>query len=215
VTLSPARVIRASEAKAEVLVPAHSPTERRARIIRRERLQAEEQAASILGRAQQQAEHTRQQAEEASVRIRAEAEQQGYREGLARAAHEAVERIALEHKHDTDHGKRLVQLARLLAERIVGRALAQDEALLQQMALTLLEEVRGARRITFRCSPEAVAALEQAVRSFGTHAEIRVEAEPALGPGDFELRTDVGTLEGSLGARLDLLANKLAEGLKA
>jgi flagellar biosynthesis/type III secretory pathway protein FliH len=184
-----------------------------ARIVRRERLEAEAQAEHILARARSEAEDQRRAAQAAQAEARAQAVEEGYREGLARAAAEVSASLAHEQRQNQSHADRLVQLATLLAERILGRALELDGLALRDMATVLLAEVRGAQRITFRCRPGDVTELQDALAGFRAHADIRVEGSAELGPGDFELITDVGTLKGAIGSRLELLARKLSVGL--
>lgn len=209
-TLSRARIVRAGDTTLEAN-PRTPPSH--ARVVRRELLEAEEHAERVRARAEAAAEQSRREAAVSNREARELAAAEGYREGLAQAALEVTRSIALEQRDNASQTERIVQLARLLAERILGRALILDDTAVGDMAHALLAEVRGARRITFRCRPDDVANLTQSLAGMAAHADVRVEPAPDLAAGCFELHTDVGTLSGSLGARLDLLAKKLCEGL--
>lgn len=213
-TLARARIIRASDSTLRELTPMAAQSPRRT-VVRRELLEAEAQARAMIENAAREVEALRQEAGASNAAARATAIEEGHREGLARAAHEVTRSLALEQRHNVSETERVVGLATVLAERIVGRALELDPSVRRDMALALLSEVRGARRITFRCHPSGVHELESSLAEFRAHAEIVVQGAPGLGPGDFELATDVGTLKGTLGSRLELLAQRLRQGLQA
>jgi type III secretion protein L len=208
--LTRARIVR----DAHVLdLNAEQPRRGAARIVRSEILLAREEAARIVAEAAAQAK-ARLETLESNAREASEAaKQRGLEEGLAEAAANVVNRISEQQLALQRNDTRIIALARLLAERLLGHAIQMDENTVRDMALTLLAEVRGARRVILRVHPSDVAALQAAVAPAVGVLEVVVEARAELARGDFQLSTDVGSLEGSLGSRLDLLTKRLREGL--
>ena len=84
------------------------------------------------------------------------ARERGLQEGLAEAAANVVSRISEQQLALQRNDSRIIVLARLLAERLLGHALQTVENTVRDMALALLAEVRGARRVTLRvrCTKE-------------------------------------------------------------
>lgn len=185
----------------------------RTRVIRAEVLAAQAQAEQLLAEAERAVQQRLEAAEQAATQAKAEAVQRGYEEGLAQAAAEVVTLVAAEQAEQARSLDRVTALAKLLAERLIGHSLKLDESTVQDMARVLLLEVRGARRVTVATHPDDAPLLERALLHANPLLELRVEAHDSLRRGDFRLTTDLGSLEGSLGARLEILAAKLRQGL--
>ncbi len=186
----------------------------RAEILRRERLQAELEAREIRARLQAEVERRLAQAERETAEIRAAAERAGFEEGLARAVGERVKIALSEEQLDQRARARSIEVARLLAERLVGRSIELDESTVHDMANVVLSEVRGVRQIRFEVHPRDVDLLRQALQAAPPRPiPITVEANENLKRGDFQLRTDTGILRASLPGRLETLARALAESL--
>lgn len=209
--LRKAQVVRGVEATP---IGARAPSPGYARVVRREVLEAHDEAAMLLERAREEVERLLKDADERVSSIQREAEATGHAAGLARAVADAA-RIA-KREDDLDHQAlgRSIEIARLLAERIVGHAIAVEPETLEQMARTTAREVRGARQLRFLVHPDDVERIEHALREVATTMPVTVEGNAALKRGDFELHTDAGTLNASLGARLELLTKSLAEHLR-
>jgi flagellar biosynthesis/type III secretory pathway protein FliH len=214
-TLARGRIIKAEESTQSYapLMQQQTTVEPRTRVIRAEVLAAQEQAERLLAAAERAAQQRLEAAEQAAAQAKAEAAQRGYEDGLARAAAEVVALVAAEQAEQARSLDRVTALAKLLAERLIGHSLKLDESIIEDMARVLLLEVRGARRVTIATHPDDVQLLERTLVHANPLIELRVEANSALRRGDFRLTTDLGSLEGSLGARLELLATKLRQGL--
>jgi flagellar biosynthesis/type III secretory pathway protein FliH len=183
--------------------------------VRREVWAATKEAEAILARAEARAKASTEALEEAETRTADAEHQRNHEEKLAIGTAEILKQLGRIGREEIEGLPRVVALARLLAERIIGHALATDERTVSAMAATLLEEVRGARRVTFELHPSDVDLVRRALEGLGSWVAVTVSAQPALARGDFVVRTDVGSLSGRLGERLELLARKLAEGLDA
>jgi flagellar biosynthesis/type III secretory pathway protein FliH len=207
-----AKVIKGPAASAVVpLAPARDPSHR-ARVLRKVMVDASERAAQVLASAQQRAHETMRQAEQAASTLRHgavdEGRARGYAEGLARLA--LVSR--LEAEVDQRGLERSIEMARILAERLIGGALMTEPSVVAGLASQVLTEVRGARQIKLYVHPDHVSALQ--VHLGQVLAGLSIVADATCGRGDFRAVTDVGTIDAKLGDRLDLLSAKLAEALR-
>src|SRR5262249_19126950 len=124
-------------------------------------------------------------------------------ETLALAAREAdADTLALD---------RLVNLARLLAERLLGETLELDPERVIALARRALAEARGARRVTIVAHPDDTPAPQRALADGGLDHVTRVVASAARTRGSLRFETDIGTLDGDIAPQLDRLARRLRE----
>lgn len=99
---------------------------------------------------------------------------------------------------------RAVQLAVVLAERLVGEALPIEPQRIANLAASALAEARGARRVRIDASPDDVDALRGVLGQLGYEAE--VTADPALARGSLVVHTDLGRIDARLAPQLARLA---------
>jgi flagellar biosynthesis/type III secretory pathway protein FliH len=209
-----ARVIKQSPACAASSLSTSSVA-KQAQIVRAERLQAQEAADKLLQEAQARADRLLEEARHEADRQRESAQREGYEAGIAQAARQAVSIAIAEAELDQRHQLRSVELARALAERIVGRSIELAPNLIEEMAEAALAEVRGARRIRFVVHPNHQQALRDALSSAQLGPMVvEVASDAGLGPADFELHTDVGRLDARLDTRLQALTRALLENLE-
>lgn len=102
----------------------------------------------------------------------------------------------------------ITQIARLLAERIIGEELALDPGKLVLMARQALREVGGATQVKILAAPGAVEELRHEMSQFEFSRAVRIEivSDASLGPGDLRLETDVGSIDARVGTQLTHLA---------
>lgn len=152
---------------------------------------------------------------------------QGHREGLevaraasaplvallgeaARAAQEARERALAGAEVE------LLALALALAERILHREVAATPGEVEALARGLLDRARDKRRAVLRVHPEDYARLLEARRALleglPEDADLRLEADPAVGRGGCLLETPSGILDGRLESQLEEALRALKEG---
>jgi flagellar biosynthesis/type III secretory pathway protein FliH len=165
-----------------------------------------------------------------AARAEAHAIVEGARQGAAGVAAEAAKRAAEEEKtklaaaHLAVHAhaeqaaerdlERSVQLARILAERLVGRALADDPRVVADLARQALSEARGARRAKLRAHPDDAAILAPELGTLGLPAgSLEIAADPTLARGALVVETELGRLDVQVGAQLDRLADALRAAL--
>lgn len=181
------------------------PAEERARRMAADVVQARAEAARILTDA-----HARrsQILAEASASAMKEARE---REEARLAASFLALRAEDERRIERDLD-RVVELAVLLAERLLGEALRVEPSRIASLLASALEETRGARGVRIDASPEDVAALDEALLVLEYAA--KVEPDPALQRGSLVVHTDLGRVDARLEPQLARLSVALREALK-
>ena len=200
--LRPGRVIPRERARGAVAVAvgpqALATTVPYGRVVPREVVDAHAQAEAVLEGAR----------ERARVEARAEAHAE-------LAAAWLVLRGREEERAERDL-ERAIQLATLLAERLVGGALELDSARVVAMARAALAELRGARKVTIDANPlDADALRVHLEESPLPGAAVDVRVDPALARGALVVHTDLGTLDARLRPQLERLAQALRAQLRA
>lgn len=209
--IKPAKVIKAPAATESVPVAPTAVTAARANVLRRVLVEASERAEQVLSEAEQRARQLVSDAERSAGDVRRVAVEEGRAQGYAEALARLNIVARLEAEADQRGLDRSVEMARILAERLIGAAVRVDDSAVVGLATRVLTEVRGAHRIELRVHPADVAALERASLPA---SGLEIVADDSCGRGDFRAVTDVGTIDAKLGERLDLLAVKLAEALR-
>ncbi len=186
----------------------------RGKAVGREVLAAAEQARAVLGRAEAQAKAVLDsaQAQAAELKLRVEAEARA--DAAASLAARALALAAREAESAERGLERSVELARILAERLLGEALGVAPERIVALARQALVEARGARRISIFAHPEDAARLERSLSELGLGADTRVVADPRRAKGNLRLETDIGVLDAELAPQLERLALKLRESLR-
>ncbi len=143
-------------------------------------------------------------------------------EAAVREAREAeVARITAEHlalrmgeeqraERDLD---RTLEIAALLAERVVGEGLALEPARIGVLATTALQETRGARRMRIEACADDVPALQGMLGDLG-EGIATVEPAAELARGSLVVHTELGRIDARLGPQLARLAEALREALR-
>lgn len=114
---------------------------------------------------------------------------------------------------------RAIALARVLAERLIGEAIATAPETVAALARQALSEARGARRVRIEAHPLDAEALRrhlgivtQALSQGSAAVDVVENAE--LHRGSLCVHTDLGTLDAKLTPRLERLAAALRDALK-
>lgn len=213
--LKSARVIKNDGAET-LQSPALGKAAHAASLVKRVTLDAQADAARVLAAAEERARGIVREAEAHAADALRQAERQGLERGLAQAASRALHVAEDAARVDTQALSRVIEISRMLSERVLGRALELDPALLGELALAALKEARVAAAVTFQCHPDDAATIEDAFTRAGISASaVKVVAQPQLSRGDFRLHSAAGVLEASLGSRLDLLCRALLEAPRA
>lgn len=203
-----ARVIKAPS-PADLDTP-RAPEPAAARRVPRVLVQAEEQAAQLLEKAQADAAALLQAANAECSQLREAAAAAGRAAGYAELTALLLRQKAREAELDHAARERSLTLARLLAERLVGRALEHDPGVVADLATTLLDEIRGARQIQFMVHPEDAPILERAFAQLRVpNRSVAVTPEVGMPRGQLRVVSELGTFHADLGRRLDVLCDAL------
>jgi len=186
----------------------------RGQVVRREVLDAAERARRLVGAAEERAAHIVADAEHAAAELRLLAEAEGRADAAAKVAARALALRHHEARSDERELNRSVDLARLLAERLLGESLRVAPEQVVALARQALGEARGARRITLVAHPEDARILEHSLPALGldpSTAQVRADASRAR--GNLRVETEIGVLDAELAPQLERLSLKLRESL--
>jgi flagellar biosynthesis/type III secretory pathway protein FliH len=166
---------------------------------------AEERARSLLAAA------------EASARaLREQARDEGRKEGAASLAAAWVKLRTEQAAKDERDLDRTTELARVMAERLVGEALELDPAKVRSIARQVLATARHSRRVVLSAHPADAAALRADLGALGLEeSAIEIHVDGARPRGSLLVETDLGTLDADLTLQLDRLARSLRDVFRA
>jgi flagellar assembly protein FliH len=104
----------------------------------------------------------------------------------------------------------LVQLVKSVARRVIERELLTDPSLVEGLVRAGLEALGQADKVTVRLGPffaDAAPELREKLEQRGVQSVVTVD--PALGPYGCMLETELGKVDESVEARLDVLLSHL------
>jgi len=138
------------------------------------------------------------------------------REAAAELASAWIRFRAEEAARDEKSLDRIVELARAIAERIVGEALRLDGAAILSIARQVLASARQAKRISLRAHPDDAALIRQEIASLGLEdVAVEIHADDRRPRGSLLLDTDLGILDANLSVALDRLARALRDSFRS
>lgn len=221
-TLAKGKVIRgtaASSAKTVVLDGAGESGRagelRRGKMLPQAVAEAEAEARLRIERAEQAARALLGDAERAAREVREKAREEGRREGGADLAAGFIKLRAEQSAKDRGEIDRTVELARAMAERIVGETIALEPAKIAAIARQALASARQAERVVLRAHPADAEALRSDIASLGLEPQaIEIHADETRSRGSLLVETDLGTLDADITIQLDRLARSLRDGLR-
>lgn len=186
----------------------------RGQIVRREVLEAAERARELLAAAEARAAKLISDAERVAAELRLRAEAEARADASAKIAARALALRHHELQADERALDRSVELARLLAERLLGESLRVAPEQVTALARNALSEARGARRITLVAHPEDAKLLEISLPGLGLDQAVAVvRPDPTRARGNLRIETEIGVLDADLAPQLDRLSLKLRESL--
>jgi flagellar biosynthesis/type III secretory pathway protein FliH len=215
-TLTPGRVLKASAlgADAERVTSSLQPMLPRGRVAPSALVDAAEVARALLSAAEQRASQVLAAARAEAAAVRLRAEEEGRADGAAAVAAQAIALSSLEALADERQMDRWVELARLLAERLLGAELALDPSRVVALARQALDETRGARQVKIVAHPDDLALLERSAAALGLEpSAMRFEPDADRARGNLRIETEIGVLDAELAPQLERLALKLREAI--
>ena len=186
----------------------------RGQLVRRDVLEAADRAERLISAAEERATRIVNDAERAAAELRLLAEAEGRADAAAKVAARAIALRHHEARAEERELSRSVELARLLAERLLGESLRVAPEQVIALARQALAEARGARRITVVAHPEDAVILLHSLPALGLDpSTAQVRADPARTRGNLRIETEIGVLDAELSPQLERLSLKLRESL--
>jgi flagellar biosynthesis/type III secretory pathway protein FliH len=215
-TLPKGRVIKGGTPAASPIPPDPAGAERGGRLLKKAAVEAALEATARIAAADERALAIVAAAEDRARAIAAQAREDGEREGAAALTAAWVKLRTEESARDERDLDRTIELARAMAERLVGEALGLDGAKVLSIAKQVLASARQSRRVVLRAHPDDADALRGNLGALGLeHAAIEIHADPARARGSLLLDTDLGTLDANVTLQLDRLARSLRDSLRS
>jgi flagellar biosynthesis/type III secretory pathway protein FliH len=191
-------------------LPRSSPSANPPRSVRRAVLDAEEQGRAIIAEARRQAELIQIRAQQAADDIRLQAEARARAEALALVVSQAVQFAKRETQRSRSSLDQAIDLATLLAERLLGQQLNLEPACVASLAQQALREAAGARRVTIVANPDDAAQLRATLTPASTELDdVQIKEDPSLPTGHLRVETELGVIEAELKGQLRRLAAQL------
>ena len=170
---------------------------------------AKQQANQIIADAQRQAQEILARAEEERQQML----EQGRQEGRELGKKDMTEAIAKAHQIRGELIKQaqpqVLDLALKIAEKILGRDLERDPALLAEMCATAIENVRTAKQMVLRVNPRNGAVLRertpQLMQLIGRSVDLAIKDDPDVEAGGCVIQTEFGTIDAQLKTQLEML----------
>jgi flagellar biosynthesis/type III secretory pathway protein FliH len=190
-----------------------TPGARLARVLPPNVVAAHDEGRAILEHAAERAERLLAAARTEAASLRARAAEEGHAEAAAACAARSLALAERERTLDERSLDRLVDLARLLAERLLGETLRLDPTRVTALARQALTEAQGARRIEVAAHPADAPLLAKELELPGLEQSVRIVPDPTLSRGHLRFDTELGSLDAELAPQLDRLAKKLRASL--
>ena len=191
-----------------------APPSRTIEKLTRAELEAKENAARTLAEAKKTAD---------AIVAEARAKAQSVAQNAAREAAEAEQAKvaalyaalrAREERSAETQLDRSVELARVLAERLLGESLLIDAQTVAKLARQALAEAQGARTVRIEAHPDDIATLKQHVTMLNIGQVASITPDATLERGSLRLHTDLGTIDAQLRPQLERLAAALRDALR-
>jgi flagellar assembly protein FliH/type III secretion protein L len=212
-----ARILRGERERNEIgaaTVPANEHG--RARIVSRHVAGAHDDARQIIGAAEARAQQLLEAARLESDRHAARREAELRADADARIAAALLALRAEDERRTERDVERLESTAVVLAERLIGEALAIEPARIGAMAQAALREARGVRRVVLEANPLDAATVKAQLEVLGLpEGTVSVEISADLARGDLLLKTNLGTIDARLKPQLQRLAEALSRARRA
>ena len=212
-TLGYGRVLPAAPADELTTAPRPAvPARPLGHVVPAEVVRANDRARELIARAEAEAKAILERAESRAAALGAELAAQARAEAASSLAAREVALAAREAKSLERQLDQVVELARLLAERLLGETLRADPSRVAALARQVLTEARGARQLTLAAHPDDVPLLAAALARREL-APVTLVADATRRRGSVRLDTELGTLDADLAPQLQRLAQKLREAL--
>jgi type III secretion protein L len=210
VTLSRSRIVRPRGEPRRIGLP--ESDEPRGRVLKQPLADALERARAVVADAEARAGVIVAAGQEEARALRERAKDEGRAEGAEELARAFLALRREEAKRDEKDLSRSIDLARAMAERLIGEALHVAPERILVIAKEALRAARKARRVSVVAHPDDAAVLERDVGALGLeNAAIEIHADGSRARGSLLFHTDLGTLDADISLQLDRLTAALRE----
>ncbi len=173
-------------------------------------------AQNMVERARAEAASIVQAAQAERDRLVAQARREGLEQATAKLASAWIALRAREATADRNAEERVIAVARLLAERLLGEALRVEPSTVAALAREAMRPLRRARRVTIEAHPDDADVLRANLASLPVEEDIvEVLSDMARQRGCVRIVSDLGTLDAELAPQLDRLTDALRRELLA
>jgi type III secretion protein L len=181
-------------------------------IVKRRVIEANEEARRIIAEAEAQAVVMRQSAETVARQLREAAYQEGHQAALGE-----LNRFLLDarEKRDTalkDVEQDVLRLAVKLAEKIIGRAIDQDDETLADIVATAIRHARQQEMLVIRVNPADLSIVQRYHDRLSSTTRARyldIVADPRVGRGGCVVESESGAVDAQLETQLRVLERAL------
>lgn len=184
------------------------------RRVAREELEARDAAIRIVGEAERTAHVLIEEARAKATSVAEAAAREAAETEHAKLAAQYLVLRAREERAAESDLDRSVELARVLAERLVGEALRVEPQTIAKLARQALAEARGARTVHIEAHPDDLGALERHLSLLTSAQVASLKSDATLERGCLRLHTDLGTIDAHIRPQLERLAAALRDALR-
>lgn len=186
--------------------------QRKSLVIKNQIIKARLEAENIIAEAEQYAQNLRQQTEiESDLKLQ-EAFQKGTDDALFEFEKNLLEVREIRDKVWRETEKDVLKLAVRLAEKIVGREIAEDNKAIVDIVSTALQNARQKERITIRVNPSDMSTVQKNNEQFKSTAQTKYldyVADPRVEVGGCLIESEVGTVDARLETQFRVLERAL------
>lgn len=177
-----------------------------------ELVRAHQQAQATLASARAEADKILSEGRLAVAHVRDAAERDGRAAAEAALASRWIDLRRAQDAWLDEREEHLLAVARLLAERLLGRSLQLAPDTILDLARQALAPLRRARRIVISAHPDDAPALHDGLASLGLDpVSLEVQIDPSAARGNLRISTELGHIRADLAPQLDRLLASLRE----
>lgn len=182
-------------------------------VIQGEVYEAHRSAQSLIAEARARAQEITDAAHREAERSVGEAKQRGHQEGLALAAEHILRAKQARQELLESSEREIVAIALNVAEKIIGRDLERDPALVAEICAAALENVRAANQVIVRVHPEDASTLRDLRRQImergGRVQEVVIKEDAEVSRFGCVIETEAVVIDAQLATQFEMLRKVL------
>ena len=183
------------------------------KVIKKDVHDAREQKKKILGEAEEEATGIIDKAKADAEKIRSEARDEGYEEGIGKLNDLLLEFHRKRDRMIEDSRSDLLRLSVRIAEKVLGRELEENEDALADIVIKAIRGIRHEKRIQIRVHPDDLEKIrskrQKLLDEVGAGKELEFQEDRSVSPGGCIVETDLGIIDARLDTQLRVLERAL------